>query len=84
MIAKSDSESASGGDLVDQIANEMRSLPASKLNVIRELVAFFAAKPDIELDWESDISDAEILKAVRPVLDECWDDPEEDAAWAHL
>lgn len=84
MIAKSDNDMGSVDDLVDRIASEMRGLPVSKLNIVRELVALLSARPDIELDWESDVTDAEIQKIVRPVLDECWDDPEEDAAWAHL
>ena len=37
-----------------------------------------------DLDWESEVTDAEILRAVKPVLDECWDGSEEDAAWSHL
>lgn len=84
MIAKSESDSESVGDLVNQIANEMRNLPHSKLNVLRKVVALLSSRPDLELDWESEVTDEEILKAVRPVLDECWNDPEEDAAWAHL
>ncbi len=84
MIAKSESDSESSGDLIDQIANEMKNLPHSRLNALRKLVAIMSSQPDLELDWESEVTDEEILRAVRPVLDECWDDPEEDAAWAHL
>ena len=83
MIAKSDSD-LPADDAVDQIANEMRKLPPGKLSVIRELVAFLAARPDVEFGWDNDVTDADVWRAVRPVLDECWDSPDEDAAWAHL
>lgn len=84
MIAKTGEEKTSNSDLIDQIADELSKLPVNQLNVVRDLVAFLASRPDIRLGWENDITDADILKAVKPVLDECWDSPDEDAAWAHL
>ena len=71
-------------DLINQIADDLRRLPTDKVHVIRDIVAVFLSRPDIELCWDNDVTDEDVLRAVRPVLDECWNNPDEDAAWAHL
>ncbi len=84
MIVKTGDENTSSSELIDQIAGELSRLPVNQLNVVRDLVAFLASRPDVKLGWDNDVTDADILKAVKPVLDESWDSTDEDAAWAHL
>lgn len=83
MIAKNP-DSPNIDELLTQITSDLRHLSNDKLITVREFVAFLLTRSEDDVCLDGLVTPLEITLASEAVLKELWDNPEEDAAWAHL
>jgi hypothetical protein len=69
---------------IADIDERLRRLPPDKLIVVYDFVSYLLERDLADLLLDADTDARATMLASEAVLRRDWDQPEEDAAWAHL